>query len=322
MNLTTLLAEFRERAGDTETPYLWSDARATAWLNEAQDEAAIRKRLLFDRTTIALDTPVADTYTAGSGSLANGTYYYRVSAFNESGETLAHTESSFATTSGGVNVTWEAVTGAQGYKIYGRSTGAELYMATVYNVLTWEDDGSVTPAGALPSSNTTEDVVKIDVYEGYPRYNTHASIFEVVKARLESSGTFYDLKIYDREEMDRLNSEWRESEERPTGLFVDEGSIEFNTQVDADYTLWLEVYRRPLNEISSTVEPEIDARHHMRMIDWALYRAFGKRDVHTFDQDLSGQALRRFENYFGFRPQANMHKRLRANTPLRNKCWP
>src|SRR5206468_1891865 len=38
-------------------------------------------------TTLA--TPTGITFTTGSGSLAAGTYYYRVTAYNSTGETLA-----------------------------------------------------------------------------------------------------------------------------------------------------------------------------------------------------------------------------------------
>jgi len=103
-----------------------------------------------------LATPVNDTHTLGSGTLAPDTYYYRVSAINAYGETLASAETSFVlAATGGVNVNWGAVNGATGYKIYGRTTGAELYMATVGAVTTWEDDGSITPSGALPVQNNT-----------------------------------------------------------------------------------------------------------------------------------------------------------------------
>jgi len=53
-------------------------------------------------------------------------------------------------------VKWSAVTGASGYKVYGRSTGAELLMATISSQATvqWVDDGSVTPAGAMPTAQT------------------------------------------------------------------------------------------------------------------------------------------------------------------------
>jgi len=109
--------------------------------------------------TEQVQTPVNATFTVGAGTLAPGTYYYRISAINAVGETLASVETSLALVStGGVNVNWAAASGATGYKIYGRSTGAELLMATVGAVLTWLDDGSGTPSGALPSGNTTNGV--------------------------------------------------------------------------------------------------------------------------------------------------------------------
>lgn len=106
--------------------------------------------------TSMLETPVNDTFTLGAGTLAPGTYYYRVSAINAVGETLASTETSYVLAGvGGINVNWGAVSGATGYNIYGRSTGAELFMDTVGAVETWLDDGSITPSGALPAENTT-----------------------------------------------------------------------------------------------------------------------------------------------------------------------
>lgn len=89
------------------------------------------------------------------------TYYYRVSALDGAGgETLASTETSGATSAAAGNthamvVNWTAVAGATGYKVYGRGAGVELLIATVGDVTTYTDTGSITPAGALPASNTT-----------------------------------------------------------------------------------------------------------------------------------------------------------------------
>ena len=81
------------------------------------------------------------------------------------------------TTSGGVAVNWGAVTGATGYKVYGRSTGAELLMATITSgaTTTWTDNGSVTPSGAMPSSNTTGQGVVLtwDLISGATGYNVY-----------------------------------------------------------------------------------------------------------------------------------------------------
>jgi hypothetical protein len=112
-----------------------------------------------------LATPVNAAFSTatGGGTLAAGTYYYRVTALNAQGETIASVETSQVTTgaTSTVTVNWTAVTGATGYKIYGRSTGAELFMQTVGAVTTWIDTGSVTPAGALPTVNTTGGYVTV-----------------------------------------------------------------------------------------------------------------------------------------------------------------
>jgi len=106
-----------------------------------------------------LDTPTPGTFVAIAGTLAAATYYYRVSAINAVGETLANIETSQVLgATGGVRVTWSAVTGSTGYKIYGRTTGAELLMATVGTVTEWEDDGSVTPSGPLPTDHTATGI--------------------------------------------------------------------------------------------------------------------------------------------------------------------
>ncbi len=115
----------------------------------------------YDTGTFAVGTPPTNaTFVATTGALANATYYYRVTVLSKVGETLPSTETSLAITTGGVTVKWGAVTGATGYKIYGRSTGAELLMATVgAGVLSWIDDGSITPAGALPTALVTTVVL-------------------------------------------------------------------------------------------------------------------------------------------------------------------
>ena len=56
MNLEELIASFREDSADKVEPYLWEDETVTRWLNEAQDEAAVRARLLLDDSTPAVTT--------------------------------------------------------------------------------------------------------------------------------------------------------------------------------------------------------------------------------------------------------------------------
>lgn len=54
MNLEQLIARFRVDAGDLLEPYLWEPEWLADWFSEAQDEAAVRARLLLDDYTPAL----------------------------------------------------------------------------------------------------------------------------------------------------------------------------------------------------------------------------------------------------------------------------
>jgi hypothetical protein len=131
-----------------------------------EDPAVLRAKALdnFAPGVLATPTGVTATPAATGGTLAAGAKSYRVSAINAFGQTLASAAATCTTTgsTSKVTVAWSAVVPADGaspvtgYKIYGRTSGSELLMATVgAGVLTWDDTGSVTPAGALPSSNTT-----------------------------------------------------------------------------------------------------------------------------------------------------------------------
>ena len=111
-------------------------------------------------TTPAVPALVA-THNVASGTLLHATtYYYRVSALNDVGETLASTETSVLTGGGADNyqvaLTWAPVNGATKYNVYGRTTGAEQLIATVTgDIVTYADLGTIAPSGALPGANTT-----------------------------------------------------------------------------------------------------------------------------------------------------------------------
>lgn len=93
----------------------------------------------------------------GSGSTMYG---YRVSAVNAAGETLASTEVTCQNAATLVpsttynTLSWNAVSGSTGYNLYGRTPGGELRILTNFAFQSYQDDGSITPSGALPTSNT------------------------------------------------------------------------------------------------------------------------------------------------------------------------
>jgi hypothetical protein len=67
--------------------------------------------------------------------------------------------------------------------------------------------------------------------------------------------------------------------------------------------------------------PEIAGVHHRHLIKWVLHRAYERPDAETFDPDKSARALKQFEDYFGFRPDAANRKRANASRPHRNLAY-
>lgn len=108
---------------------------------------------------VTLTTPTG-TAVAVVGTAGTTAYAYRVSAIGGGGETLASTE--VTTTTGNAtlsatnynNVTWNAVANATSYGVFGRTAGGELRLANVTST-SYSDNGTATPSGALPATNTT-----------------------------------------------------------------------------------------------------------------------------------------------------------------------
>lgn len=98
---------------------------------------------------------------ATGGTFAAGTYFWVITAINALGETLASNEITATLVLNGTQVmTWAAITGATGYKVYrGTATGAEnVLVATLGLVTTYTDTGTAGSAAVLPNANTTSSV--------------------------------------------------------------------------------------------------------------------------------------------------------------------
>lgn len=111
--------------------------------------------------TTTLSPPTSPSAVSGGsvGNLAGATYYYKVTATNGAGETTPSSEVSCAvdgTVSNQVNLSWSAVTGATGYKVYrGTAAGAEnTLIASGLTDAFVNDDGGTNVAASPPVSNT------------------------------------------------------------------------------------------------------------------------------------------------------------------------
>lgn len=102
------------------------------------------------------------------GTFAAGTYYYKVTATNGVGETIGSNEISVVTTgtTSSAVLTWTAVTGATGYKVYrgtAASAEASLITTTGSGTLTYTDTGSVGTAVSVPTLSTAAGAVSVSL---------------------------------------------------------------------------------------------------------------------------------------------------------------
>lgn len=128
----------------------------------------------YDGTTLtrytAVSAPASLTATQISAASVGSftTFYYRVSATNTVGESLAAAEVSLPSVSlggGTIRVSWVASANANGYQVYGRDTGAErlLNVTTAVNF----DDIYANNAGFIqPAPSTTKEVPSVDTTGG------------------------------------------------------------------------------------------------------------------------------------------------------------
>lgn len=134
-----------------------------------EDPAVVRAHtydLFNPDAVLASPSGVTATGSTTGGSLAAGTYSYRVSARNADGETLASTAVTATiatTTTGSVALSWTAPTvpagtdPVTGYRVYGRIGGSEGLLAEV-TTTSYTDTGAATVGAAPPTANTTGGV--------------------------------------------------------------------------------------------------------------------------------------------------------------------
>lgn len=115
--------------------------------------------------TIAPTANAPTTATTG-GSLAAGTYFYKITAILPSGETVASNEVSVTTTgtTSTNTVTWGATPGATGYRVYRgtASNGQNVYYAVGADT-TFTDTGAAGTAGSPPASAVGETLASNEV---------------------------------------------------------------------------------------------------------------------------------------------------------------
>lgn len=168
------------------------------------------KRLIYGNENVTTLAPVAGLAapvlslgtTAGTGgSHTAGTKFWRITAINASGETLASNEvSAVMTTTSTQALTWAAITGATGYNIYrGTLSGLQsTLVASVGTVTTYTDTGTAGTAQDMPVLDSTGRGTQVTTMGTSAPSPRNAWIYEIFndnnkKVRL----VFPDLAVMD-----------------------------------------------------------------------------------------------------------------------------
>lgn len=114
---------------------------------------------------VGAPTQTAPSTAASGGTIANGTYYLKITATTANGESLPSGEQNITTTGAGISTitaNWNAVTGATGYKVYiGTAAGQENLVATVGAVTTDTLTALPGTSGSPPSGTNTAAFVAL-----------------------------------------------------------------------------------------------------------------------------------------------------------------
>lgn len=149
---------------------------------------------------IAVPAAPAGVQAALGGTLAAGSFAYKVTAISNVGETMPSPASTSVVIASGttnkITVTWTPVEGARGYKLYGRTGSSFLLIGTFgANEFSYVDTGAVTPAGIAPTVAPTPTTrFTVEVYDS--RYSIADSLEEwecTLKDEVDDSGVQLEI---------------------------------------------------------------------------------------------------------------------------------
>ena len=198
----------------------------------------------------------------------------------------------------------------------------EPYFIDDASVIDWLND-AVSEAcirGRLLHESQNNDVCKIAVTAGIEHYALHESLYELSRIWFEPSNGAHGsyLALMSAESLDRRYhcDNWKLKQGAPQFAIQDDTGIRLVPIPDVGGELHLEGYRVPLNALEDKEDsPEINPVHHVHLIQWVLHQAFNVPDAEFFDPNRAAIAEQTFTDYFGVRPDSDLRRITREDTP-------
>lgn len=177
--------------------------------------------------------------------------------------------------------------------VYGFLTEAELQACIRSKLL--REERQVT---LVPADNTVE--VLLDE----PR----VTIIESARLQWPDSDSLCFIPFPQRPINER-SSRRRDCTGKPTCFYRQDQTLFLDRIPLEAGVLHLDLYREPAAPIENDGdEPEIPERLQLALVDWALFRAYSRKDSQTYDYERAQNAKARFAGVFGEEPRASAYR--------------
>jgi hypothetical protein len=203
---------------DFRTPVtsVWDDGLGSASRDTTMMFCGLPSLKLWPQTqsgtanTVAAPTSLGVTPVGTGGSFTANTYFWKVTAHNNVGETVGSNEVSAAIVNGGsASLTWTGSTGAALYKIY-RSTTTNTELLVGSSATTNFTDTGTAGGAAIPVSGTTQCpgrtaattgvVAKQRILDGYTGKYGIEGWFRMTSTNMNSATTVFPIiALYNRD---------------------------------------------------------------------------------------------------------------------------
>lgn len=196
----------------------------------------------------------------------------------------------------------------------------EPYFIENEDVIAWLNE-AVSEAcirGRLLHESQDADVCGITVLTNQSHYTLHESLYELTSVVFNPFGErAVDLKLCSEEYLDRYYSDnWRTMSDMPKFAIQSDTGIRLVPSPVAAGNIRVEGYRVPINQMEDDTDvPEINTVHHVHLIQWVLHQAFNVPDAEFFDPNRAAIAEQAFTDYFGVRPDSDLRRITREDTP-------
>lgn len=215
------------------------------------------------------------------------------------------------------------------------------YLWDTQDLLDWFNEAEAQAAvrGRLLREDQNPDVCEIVLEAGKHTYQLHLALYEISDLRLVpvTGDRARDVTIKTREWLDAEMPDWREASRPACWAIQNDTTLRLVGTFTAGDKLVLEGYRLPLEPMAFPVPvdpdqpdgamttprqvPEIHAAHHLYLIHWANFKAYGIPDADTYDAKRSAQGETEFTTYFGPLPDSDLRRSTRADVPHHNVLY-